>query len=228
MRLVFFSALALALSGCGKVELYSALPEQEVNEMLALLLSSQVHGDKFAGKDETYGIRVPKRDVERSIQLLKSKGYPRRVYTGLGDVFAKSGVVSSSIEQEAKYTYAITQELSETLGHIDGVLAARVHVSLGQHAPGQKSQHAVASTFIKYDPSYDVEGLKPQIKDLVANSVAGLNPDDIAVVLVPSELTAPPPAPADRSAHWQLPALAVLAGLSLLANMGLLFVRRRK
>ena len=212
------------MSGCGKVELYSALPEQEVNEMLAALLKAEIPGDKFAGKDNTYGIRVPKDDVEQSVLLLKSKGHPRRIYSGLGDIFAKSGVVSSSVEQEARYTYAITQELSETLEHIDGVLAARVHVALAQSSPGQKPQKAVASTFIKYDPSYDVEGLKPQIKDLVANSVSGLSYDNIAVVLVPSELAPPPPA-APKTSNWQLPVLLALAAASLLANAALLLLR---
>lgn len=195
--------------------------------MLATLLSADIEGDKFTDKGKTYGIKVPKYEVEQSILLLKSKGYPRRIYSGLGEIFSKSGVVSSTVEQQARYTYAITQELSETLGHIDGVLAARVHVALGHSAPGRTAAKPVASTFIKYDPNYDVESLEPQIKNLIANSVSGLSSDDIAVVLVPSELTAPPPG-TRKPINWELPSLAAAVGLSLLANMVLLLRRRRK
>jgi len=221
--------LFLVFTACGKVDLYSDLPEQEVNEMLAVLLSEGIKSSKFSGKDKTYGIKVGSSQVEQSILLLKSKGYPKRIYSGLSDIFAKSGVVSSTFEQEARYTYALTQELAETLSQIDGVIAARVHVALGEQSVGKPSHKAAASAFVKYDPSFDVEALKPQIKDLIANSVAGLNYDDIAVVLVASQLVAPsivnnPSSPR----RWLLPGLAGLVAVSLVANLALWFRRRSR
>ena len=224
--------LFLVFTACGKVELYSDLPEQEANEMLAILLSDGIASSKFSGKDKTYGIKVGSAAVEQAILLLKSKGYPRRIYSGLGDVFQKSGVVSSTFEQEAKYTYALTQELAETLSQIDGVLAARVHVALGEQKAGKPAHKASASAFIKYDPAFDVEGLKPQIKDLIANSVTGLSYEDIAVVLVASQFSVPSTvsgsAPARSARQWLLPGLAGLVAVSLLANLALWLRRRGK
>ena len=67
-------------------------------------------------------------DNSRAVELLKSQGYPRDKFAKIGEVFQKSGLVSSPTEERIRYMYALSQEIAETLTRIDGVMNARVHI----------------------------------------------------------------------------------------------------
>ncbi len=221
-------AMILCLSlvtGC-KSELYSALPEQEANEMLAVLLSAGIDSEKFQVKQE-FGIRVENKDIERAILLLQNKGYPRRTFMGVEEIFPPGGMISSTLEQQARLNYAMTQDLAKTITQIDGVIEARVHIAFAPKGvrPEAPMKHS-AAVFIKYDPDYDLRALVPQIRNLVANSIADVAYTDVAVVLVesmPVALAPPGPNPVPL-AIW-LPA-AVGAGVLIIIGGWLLYRRR--
>ena len=67
----------------------------------------------------------------RALQVLKENSLPREAFKNLGEVFAGDGMISSTSEVQARMSYALSQELADTLSRIDGVLTARVHVVLG-------------------------------------------------------------------------------------------------
>ena len=69
--------LLLLLAGC-KSQLYTGLGEREGNDMLALLLSSGIEATKELDKDNNMTLFVSNDSVARSIQLLRSNGFPRR------------------------------------------------------------------------------------------------------------------------------------------------------
>jgi len=181
----------LLLSAC-QSELYNGVPEQEANEMMALLLHEGLSVTKVRAKDGTDTITV----------------------------FQPSGLIASPMQEQARYLWALGQELSKTVSQIDGVLTARVQVvlpdnDLMKRAPTPSS----ASVFIRYDDASQVSGLVPQIKALVANSVQGLTYDKVSVVMVPvphaaaQDLPAPSPEPV-----WQNPAVVgSMAAMILLA-----------
>lgn len=82
--------------------------------------------------------------------------------------------------------FALSQELSETVSEIDGVLSARVHLVLPDNDPlRQQLVPSSASVFIRHRASVPVNDLVPQVKLLVANGVAGLSYDKVSVILVP-------------------------------------------
>src|SRR5262245_5652185 len=127
IRILRSSALlagALLLAGCGKVPLFSELTEPEANEMMAVLLQRDVPCSKVAGKESRWILKVPQEDFSRSVELLKSHGYPKDKFSKLGDVFQKTGLVSSPTEERIRYMYALSQEIGETLMRIDGVMNA--------------------------------------------------------------------------------------------------------
>ena len=182
-------ALAALLAGCGaRVELAAAMPEGEANEVLAALINAGMDAQKIAGKEGMVGLSVPASQVGRALDLLRAQGLPRERFAGMGEVFKKEGLISSPLEERARYLYALSQELGATLTKIDGVITARVHVVLPERAsPGEPNTPSSAAVFIKHQPNYNLESVQPQIRRLVTNSIAGLTPEKVSIVLVAAQ-----------------------------------------
>ena len=99
--------------------------------------------------------------IGRAVRTLEAAGLPRVARATLGDTFRKEGVISTPLEERARYIYALSQELETTLSNIDGVIVARVHVVLPERvAPGEPVQPASASVFIKHDPRLDPDNIR--------------------------------------------------------------------
>lgn len=232
--------LLLALLGaCGaRVELVAAVAEAEANEALAALLAAGVQAEKVPGKDGLVGIHVAQGQVAQAVDVLKARGLPRERHAGMGDVFRKEGLISSPLEERARYVFALSQELSGTLSRLDGVIVARVHVVLPERSPaGEETTPSSAAVFIKHHADASLDTVQPQIRRLVTHAIPGLAGERVSLVLIPAAPDAQRAAPvveaAERGDAWRLAALllgllavAALAGLGLLAwRLGLL--RRR-
>lgn len=204
LRLAAVLTLALLLAGCGKIALFSDLAEQEANEMMAILVPRDIDCTKTPAKEGKWNLKVGPKDFPRAVDLLKAHGYPRDKFVRIGDVFQKSGLVSSPTEERIRYMYALSQEIAETLMRIDGVMNARVHIVIPDNDPlAAKVTPSSAAVFIRYRPGFDIESLTPQLKNLVMRSIEGLNYDNVSLVLVPA-------ANAPASAPTVVPAAAPL------------------
>lgn len=224
--------LALALAGC-EVELLSGLSESEANEIVALLLDAGVPAEKRKEKGDSVTVLVEEDHFSQAVRLLQAQGLPRQSFDNLADVFAGDGIVSSPMEERARLTHALGQELSQTISSIDGVLAARVHVVLptGERSAGD-AMPSSASVFIRHEESADLSLFVPQIKTLVANAVAGLSYEKVSVALFPAAPTPPATAAAPAGAGGALVAptvstMTVALGVGLLGGGLWLMLRRR-
>jgi type III secretion protein J len=182
----------VALTACGgRVDLLGAVPEDEANEVLAALLKANITAEKTSGKEGMVGVRVEGDQVGHALQVLRDNGLPRERFAGMGQVFKKEGLISSPLEERARYIYALSQELSNTLSKIDGVLAARVHVVLPERGPaGEAGVVSTAAVFIKHQDGYNLDVIQPQIRRLVTNSIPGLSADRVSVIFVASQARA--------------------------------------
>jgi type III secretion protein J len=169
------------------VELFSGITENEANDALAILINAGIPSTKIPGKEGLVNIDVDQGDVARAITTLRTEGLPREKYAKMGEVFRKEGLISSPLEERARYLWALSQELSATIAQIDGVVKSRVHVVLPERsAGGDAAMPSSAAVFIKHKPGYNLEEVTLQIKRLVSNSIPGLNADRVSVVLVPA------------------------------------------
>ncbi|MFI3271128.1 MAG: type III secretion inner membrane ring lipoprotein SctJ [Pseudomonadota bacterium] len=185
---VLFAVLLLTtfLAGCDVIA-HSNLSENAVNEMLALLRNNGVAAQKVEANDELWTLMVPDADLARSLDILKVHGLPRLHYSGLGAVFEKAGMVSTPTEERARMLYALSEELSSTISHIDGVLTARVHIVLPQlNTLGKSITTPKASVFIRHRDDLDMQANVSKVKSLIQNSVPNLEYADISVSLFPS------------------------------------------
>lgn len=181
-------ALPLFLASCGRSELYSKLTEAQANEMIAVLQASGISASKVDTADKGWIVSTSKGDFARSVQVLHEQGLPRDDFASLGTVFKKEGFVSSPTEERARLVYGLSQELSHTISEIDGVVQARVHLSLPEDQPlAETKQPSAASVFIKYRPGSNMDAQIGKVKALLVNSVEGLKYENISVETFPAQ-----------------------------------------
>ena len=176
-------ALCLALAGC-KVELYSGLDETSANDIVAALSGQGIDARKERLEGAGWQVQVDENRVGAALDLLKAQGLPHERFASIGELFRKQGLVSTPAEERMRYIYAVSQELSQTLRTIDGVVSARVHVVIPSNDPlSDKIRPSSAAVFIKHRPDVDLRLLAPAVKDLVAHSIEGLNADQVSLSL---------------------------------------------
>ena len=220
--------ILLVLAGC-KTELYASLPEREANEMMGILLAHGVAAEKATAKDGSVILSIEKSQFAQAVSLLSERGYPKQRFENMGEVFKSSGLVASPMQERARFLWALSQELSATVGQIDGVLSARVEVVLPNNDIfARNPAPSSASVFVRYDERSPVATLVPQIKMLVANSVEGLCYDKVSVVMVAAAAPAAVPL-AVRGPELEPLALAGAAGGAGVGALlaGVWFNRRR-
>ena len=237
LLLIAILTFVLLLSGC-KESLYSQLSEQEANEVYTALARVGIASDKLTVDKGHWGIRVQAEDIPRAVEALDRVGLPRARFSNLGEMFKREGIVSTPNEERVRFLYGVSQELSQTLSTIDGVVAARVHIVIPQNDPlAETVKPSSASVFIKHRADVDLQPMLASIRSLVLRSVEGLSHDTVYVSLFPAE----PPLPARGEpvyapvlgltvprgvAIWLTPLLWVLViGAPLL--LGWLFYRYR-
>ena len=230
--------VALLSAACTSQELYSQLSERQANEMVAALRQAGIEADKKVAEGR-FSVLTSRSDFADAVRLLNAQGYPRESFDSMGKVFKREGFVSSPLEERARLVHALSQEISNTLASIDGVVAARVHLVVpDRHPLLDKPQPAAASVFIKHRPDKDLTPQVTQIKALVVNSLEGLSYDHVTVALFPAEavpateaarvMAAGPAGPAARQAALQAPLLlGGAAGAAVLLAGAVLWWRRR-
>ncbi|WP_292599260.1 type III secretion system inner membrane ring lipoprotein SctJ [Mesorhizobium sp.] len=184
-RVALVVASMLVLQACS-VELYSNLNQRQANEIVATLMRHGIPAQREAGKDGKMTVSVQKDRFAEAMAILDESGLPKQEFQTLGDVFKRDGLVSSPVEERATMIYGLSQELSQTISDIDGVLSARVHLVLPENDPlRQRLVPSSASVFIRHRASVPMNELIPQVKMLVAKGIAGLTYDNVSVTLIP-------------------------------------------
>lgn len=150
-------------------------------------------------------------------------------------------MISTPLEERARYIYALSQELETTLSNIDGVIVARVHVVLPERvAPGEPVQPASASVFIKHDPRLDPDSIRARVRRMVASSLPGMatavdNSQKLTVVFVPATAYleqqrlayfGPFLVPGDDIGFWRASVTFGLIALALMIAAGMFWHKR--
>jgi type III secretion protein J len=194
-RIVALLAVVL-LTGCKEtIDLQAGLTDIEANEIVASLHDDGIAAKKRTTKDGV-AVSIQEQDLPRATAVLNARGLPHRREQRLGDVFKKEGMISTPMEERARYISALSQELESTIAQIDGVVVARVHVVLPEKmAPGEPLQPPTAAVFVKHTAALDPDLISSRVRQLVARSIPGLGAqsiDKVTVVFVPAVEPAKP------------------------------------
>ncbi|MCZ8016129.1 type III secretion system YscJ/HrcJ family lipoprotein [Limnobacter thiooxidans] len=183
--------MLLALTGCSeRATLFNGLSEQEANEVYSHLLDAGIPAEKARTK-EGLTITVPENLSATALGITQAKGLPRDKKSSIGQVFKKENMISSPLEERARYLYALSQELEDTLMRIDGVLSAKVHIVLPERAnPGEALSPSSAAVFVKYAEKAQFPAYIPKVREMVFKSIPGITGDaqsNVTVTAIPSE-----------------------------------------
>lgn len=193
MRAVSFLFLVFFLGACSdRNTLFNGLSQGEGNEIYSALLQAGIPAEKNTNKEGVF-ITVPQKMSSEALSILDKKGLPRDKKTSIGEVFKKDSMISSPLEERARYLYALSQELEQTLMNMDGVLSARVHIVLPERAnPGESLSPSSAAIFVKYAEGASFPAYVPRVRELIFKSIPGIQGDpftSVTVAAIPSEPT---------------------------------------
>jgi type III secretion protein J len=182
------------LQGCsGRSTLFAGLSEAEANEIYVHLLAAGIPASKNKTK-EGISISVPESQSASALALTRAHGLPRDKKESIGEVFKKQNMISSPLEERARYLYALSQELEDTIMKMDGVLSAKVHIVLPERtSPGEPASPSSAAVFVKYLQGARFPLYIPKVREMVFKSIPGITGDphsNVTVTAVESEVKA--------------------------------------
>ena len=233
MRRALFLLPLLIVVGC-RSSLFESLDESQANRIVAVLSQHGIDGVKKRNADKTWSVAVAGRDLVSATEITRDYALPHGGHANLGELFSRQGLISNPGEDQVRYVYGLTQELSETLEKIDGVLVARVHVVQPERDPLMRQVTAPsASVMIRYRSDYTLDTMRDKIRGLVAGSVEGLAPEHVYLTLVPVTATlatddasggrlgracaGPRRGPSGEAGTWAAIGLTMLAIVSIVA-----------
>ncbi len=178
------AALALAivswLQNPDYAVLYRGLNESDAAAVTAKLREMGVN---YRLADGGATILVPAAQVPDVRLQLAAAGLPQNGGWGL-ELFSQPGLIVTDFAQRVNYQRALEGELARTIGRLEGVEQARVHLVLPRPSPfTERSQPASASVVLRLRPGARLGDEQVRaITYLVSGAVEGLKPENVTVV----------------------------------------------
>ncbi|HKQ69446.1 MAG TPA: hypothetical protein VJT73_08910 [Polyangiaceae bacterium] len=194
----------------------AGLDEGQANRVVVALDHAGVGGEKeFDPANEgKFRVMVERDEAPRAIATLRDEDLPAPVTPGLLEAMGKGSLVPSQLTEHAQFVTGLGGELERSLAAIEGVLSARVHLSLPESDALREGPRAkpTASVLLRHRGATPPLAA-PEIKRLVAGAAPGLAPDDVAVVTIPRPA---PAGSAERALSRLGPITATRGSVSLL------------
>ena len=166
--------------GQPKSLLYSNLDLKEAGSITAALDQA---GVKYEVKGDGSTILVPRDEVASTRLMLSGKGLPTAGSVGYEIFDNSSALGQTDFVQQLNRQRALEGELARTIGALDGITSARVHLVLPKRQLFEEDAEQPASSV-----SIGVGGREPTaeqvraMQNLVAGAVPNLRPDRVTVV----------------------------------------------
>ncbi len=179
--IIFFIFIAFRSNAPGMTLLYAELSTSDSTEIAAKLDMAKI---PYQLSDDGTKLTVPQKEVGKARMLLAQEGLPHQGSVGYEIFDQKQTFGTTSFVQNINQVRALEGELSRTIGTIDSVRGARVHLVLPQHELFAKdSAPASASVFLNLRNSASLGSEQVQaIQHLVAAAVPRLKPAAVAII----------------------------------------------
>ncbi|MEX2482280.1 MAG: flagellar basal-body MS-ring/collar protein FliF [Gammaproteobacteria bacterium] len=161
--------------------LYTDLAERDLAQVVDALQSNQI---PYRMDPRGGAILVAADKVHDARLRLAAAGLPRSASMGFELLETETGFGTSQFLEQARYQRAIEGELSRSIGHINNVRAARVHLAVPkQTAFSRTRRDPTASVIVDLYNGRRLEAHQVgAIVHMVSASVPGLSPERVAVI----------------------------------------------
>lgn len=179
--LMFFIFVSLRVSTPDLKLLYSDLSTTDSAAVAAKLEEARIRYDVSADGSK---IMVAGPEVGRARMLLARDGLPNGGSMGYEIFDKQSGFGTTNFVQNINQVRALEGELSRTIGALEGIRTARVHLVLPQRELfSRESRPASASVFIALRPGARVGREQIQaMQHLAASAVPELKPTNVSII----------------------------------------------
>lgn len=190
-QLALLVGLALAVAGGlamfswsqqpNYVPVYPGLAEKDASEVAEALRGA---GVPFRLDPASGSVNVPGDKVYEARMRLAAQGLPKGSAMGYEMIQQDQGLGTSQFIENARYQLALETELARTVGSLQPVKAARVHLGLPKASPFVRhGDNASASVLVELYPGRQLEqGQVSSIVHIVASSVPELLPSAVTVI----------------------------------------------
>lgn len=179
--IIFFAFMATKMSSGPMALLYSGLDPSDGGAIVSQLDTQKIPYEISANGTS---IKVPTEQVGKLRMSMAQQGLPRGGSIGYEIFDQKDGFSTTSFVQNINQLRALEGELARTIGTVNQVQSARVHLVLPKHEMfSQNDQKASASVFLKVRGGATIG--KEQvgaIRQLIAAAVPNLQTDNISIV----------------------------------------------
>lgn len=157
--------------------LYAGLEQRAAGDVITALEQQGVTYDVRGG-----GIYVPSTQRDQLRMTLAGQGLPANSSQGYELLDSLTGFGTTSQMFDAAYWRAKEGELARTILTSPYIRAARVHISTPTNRPFQREDRATASVTVTTGSGTLSPSQANALRYLVASSVSGLSPEDVAVI----------------------------------------------
>jgi type III secretion protein J len=174
-----------ALTACN-APVATGLDEADANRIVIALDRASIDCTKEVdpSADSKFRVLVAKDDTARALGAMKDDDLPRARPAGVLDV-GKGSLIPSQAAEHAQLVAGIAGDMQRSLEAIDGVIAARVHLDVPEPDPlrDTRALRPTASVLLEHRGSTPPLASE-SVQRLIAGGVAGMLPNDVAVVTV--------------------------------------------
>jgi flagellar M-ring protein FliF len=180
LLLAFFAFLILRVSAPDMQLLYRDLSPTDASQIVDKLEAQQIPYQLMESGTE---ILVPSDQVDRLRLSMAESGLPAGGSVGYEIFDKKSGMGSTSFEQNINHLRALEGELERTIASIDAVKQARVHLVLPKRQMfSRETQEPSASIAVKLQGGALNKEQVSAIEHLVAAAVPQLQPTRVSII----------------------------------------------
>ncbi len=187
----WFAATAvavLALGGCS-TPIAADLDEGDANRVVVALDEGGVTATKEPDPDHEgrWRISVPRNEGPTAVMLLEQSNLPPAPTPGVLEALGDGSIVPSRASEHARLVAGTAGELERSFREVDGVLAARVHLSVPRQdalSLGAQPEAPTASVLLRHrGPTPPLS--EADVQRLVAGAVSGMIPEQVSVIATP-------------------------------------------
>jgi len=177
---VLLAAFTYGMTRTEYERLYTGLTEAEAGAVVERLEELDI---PYRLERNGTTILAPSKRIDDIRLLLAKEGMPQSGRLGF-ELFDQSSFGTTEFSEQVNFRRAIEGELERTVGSMDEIRSARVHVSLPKRSVFLESEEAAkASVVVEFEPghSLDTEAVRA-VERLVASAVEGLEPSRVTVM----------------------------------------------